>query len=279
MLSYRHAFHAGNHADVIKHSLLIQVLRYLLQKDKPLRIIDTHAGAGCYAFDSAEARKNREFATGIGQLWTRQDLPPALADYVSLVRGFNPDGHLRHYPGSPLIMQALMRPQDRLFAHELHSTDHRLLSEALGPDPRVKTSDEDGLAALKGLVPPPDRRAMTLMDPSYEIKSDYTRVVQAIEAAHRRFATGCYLLWYPVVLRARIEELERALVKSGIRSIQQFELGVAPDSLESGMTASGMIVINPPWNLWQTMAECLPWLTANLGGSQGYHRQEHLVPE
>lgn len=285
MLSYRHAFHAGNHADVLKHLILVHALSYMTQKEKPLRVIDTHAGAGGYLLNSEQARKNREFDTGIAALWSREDTPPALADYLALVRSFNTDDNNpqrapRFYPGSPLIAQRLLRAQDKLFLHELHSTDHRLLCEALGSDGRVTISDNDGLKGMQALLPPPDRRALVLIDPSYEIKNDYRLVVDALESAHRRFATGTFALWYPVVQRARIVELEKSLLRSGIRNIQLFELGVLPDSHESGMTASGMILINPPWTLWQAMQSCLPYLAELLGQSgQGHFRQVQLVPE
>jgi 23S rRNA (adenine2030-N6)-methyltransferase len=284
MLSYRHAFHAGNHADVLKHTVLMQLLNYLTQKEKPLRVIDTHAGAGGYLLSSEQARKNREFDTGIAALWQRSDAPPAVADYLALVRSFaeNADTRTspRFYPGSPMLAQRLLREQDRLFLHELHPTDHRLLSETLGQDKRISISDSDGLKGVRALLPPPDRRGLVLIDPSYEIKNDYRLVVDALSAAHRRFATGTFALWYPVVHRVRIDELENSLIKSGIRRIQLFELGVMPDNHDSGMTASGMIVINPPWTLWQSMASCLPYLAECLGqDGQGHFRQVQLVPE
>jgi 23S rRNA (adenine2030-N6)-methyltransferase len=264
MLSYRHAFHAGNFADVLKHSVLIHTLAYLLQKDKPLRVIDTHAGAGSYALTGSPALKNREFDSGIGKLWQRSDLPPLVADYVAAVRTCNPGGRLNRYPGSPLLAQQLLRPGDKLFLHELHSTDCRLLKDASGADRRVKIIEEHGFAGLQALLPPLERRALVLIDPSYEIKSDYQHVVAQLKAAHRRFAAGTFALWYPVVLRQRIDELERALTKSGMRNIQLFELGLAPDDPEHGMTASGMILINPPWTLWKAMEETLPWLANTL---------------
>lgn len=280
MLSYRHAFHAGNFADVLKHSVLVHTLTYLLQKDKPLRVIDTHAGAGGYHFGSQQPIRNREYDNGIGQLWHAPDLPPLLAQYLTTIRAFNPDNHLLHYPGSPLLAQHLLRAQDRLFLHELHSTDCRLLKEAIGKDARVRISDEDGFAGLQGLVPPPERRGLVLMDPSYEIKSDYQHVTRQLLKAYERFATGTYLLWYPVILRQRIDEMEKALQKSGIKNIQLFEFGIAPDHPDYGMSANGMIVINPPWTLWTEMQTALPYLAKHLAEpSAGHYRQVQLVPE
>jgi len=280
MLSYRHAFHAGNFADVIKHSVLLHTLNYMAQKDKSLRLIDTHAGAGAYKLGGNQPLKNREFDNGIGKLWGRTDLPPALQDYVNFVRAFNDGGHLLYYPGSPMMMQAALRPQDHLFLHELHTTDYRLLEEAIGADKQVKIIDDDGLSGMQGLLPPPERRGLMFIDPSYELKNDYHEVIKQVISAHKRFSTGTFIIWYPVVLRQRIEDMERALSKSGIKNIQLFELGIAPDSPEYGMNSSGLFVINPPWTLWKAMEEALPYLADTLGeNSEGFYRLEQLVAE
>jgi 23S rRNA (adenine2030-N6)-methyltransferase len=280
MLSYRHAFHAGNFADVLKHSLLLHTLSYMTKKEKPLRMIDTHAGAGIYTFGGSQPLKNREFDNGIGKLWGKTDLPPLLKDYVDVVKKVNPHERLQHYPGSPLLMQAALRAEDRLFLHELHSTDWRLLTEAIGKDKRVTITDDDGLAAMQALLPPPDRRALTFIDPSYEIKSDYQDVVKQVINAHRRFATGTFIIWYPVVIRLRIDEMERAFKKSDIKNIQLFEMGIAPDNPDYGMNSSGLIVVNPPWTLWAAMEQALPYLADNLSGEgTGFYRLEQLVAE
>lgn len=280
MLSYRHAFHAGNFADVLKHSLLVHTLSYMTQKEKPLRIIDTHAGAGAYKFGNSQPLKNREYDKGIGKLWLQQDLPPLLQQYVDAVRSLNPNQHLHNYPGSPLLMQASLRTDDRLYLHELHSTDWRLLTEAIGRDKRVVIADDDGLAAMQALLPPPDRRALIFIDPSYEIKSDYQEVVKQVVQAHKRFATGTFIIWYPVVLRQRIDEMERAFKKSGIKNIQLFELGIAADNPEYGMNSSGLFVINPPWTLWSAMEQALPYLAETLAeDGAGFYRLEQLVAE
>lgn len=280
MLSYRHAFHAGNFADVLKHALLLHTLNYLGQKDKPLRIIDTHAGAGAYKFTSSQPIKNREYDNGVGKLWMRNDLPPLLQEYVTFIKAFNTDGHLHHYPGSPLFMQASLRPKDNLFLHELHSTDWRLLTEAIGDDKQVKIIDDDGLSGMQALLPPPDRRALIFIDPSYEIKSEYYDVVKQVIKAHKRFSTGTFVIWYPVVLRQRIDDMEKSLVKSGIKNIQLFELGIAADNPDYGMNSSGLFVINPPWTLWKAMEEALPYLVDLLGeNGEGFYRLEQLVAE
>lgn len=224
-------------------------------------------------------KKNREFDNGIGRLWSLPQTPAAVQRYVQQVREINEQGQLQIYPGSPLLMQHLMRPQDRLFVHELHPTDFQFLRDTLRTDKRIKVINEDGFAGLQGLLPPPDRRALVLLDPSYEVKSDYQQLVKQVIQAHKRFATGTFAIWYPVVLRQRIDEMEIALKKSGITNIQLMELGLQPDNPEHGMTSSGMILINPPWTLWQAMEDALPWLVDTLSDGAGFYRLEQLVPE
>lgn len=280
MLSYRHGFHAGNFADVLKHTVLVHMLEYMIQKDKPLRIIDTHAGAGVYKLSGPQAQKNREFDSGISQLWANKQQPAAIARFVEQVRTVNDSGELQLYPGSPLLTQTLMRPIDRLFLHELHPADFQFLRDCMRDDKRIRVENEDGFAGLQALLPPPDRRALVLIDPSYEVKSDYQHLIKQIIQAHKRFPTGTYAIWYPVVSRQRIDEMELALKKSGIKNIQLMEFGLQPDSLEHGMTSSGMIVINPPWTLWAAMEETLPWLADTLTeNNTGFYRLEQLVAE
>ncbi|MCE3253170.1 MAG: rRNA ((2030)-N(6))-methyltransferase RlmJ [Cellvibrio sp.] len=280
MLSYRHGFHAGNFADVLKHTVLVHMLEYMTQKDKPLRIIDTHAGAGVYKLNGPQAQKNREFDNGIGQLWGGEQPPAALARYLELVRTVNGGGQLQLYPGSPLIAQTLMRPIDRLFLHELHPADFQFLRDCMRDDKRIRVEHEDGFTSLQALLPPPDRRALVLIDPSYEVKNDYQHLIKQLIQAHKRFATGTYAIWYPVVLRQRIDEMELALKKSGIKNIQLLEFGLQADNPEHGMTSSGMIVINPPWTLWGAMEATLPWLVDHLSENDaGFYRLEQLVAE
>ena len=280
MLSYRHGFHAGNFADVLKHTVLVHMLEYMTQKDKPLRIIDTHAGAGVYKLNGPQAQKNREFDNGIGQLWDCKQPPAAIARLLDLVHKVNSNTQLQLYPGSPLIAQTLMRPIDRLYLHELHPADFQFLRDCMRDDKRVKVLHEDGFAGMQALLPPPDRRALVLLDPSYEVKNDYQVLVKQVVQAHKRFATGTFAIWYPVVLRQRIDEMELALKKSGIKNIQLMEFGLQPDNPEHGMTSSGMIVINPPWTLWRAMEETLPWLVQTLSDDgKGFYRLEQLVAE
>lgn len=264
MLSYRHAFHAGNFADVLKHWVLIECLEYLKQKEKPFVYYDTHSGPGMYALDSDYAQKNQEFKTGISLLWDRTDLPKGLLQYCDCIRSQNSGEALRHYPGSPSIAQALMREWDRLTLCELHRTEHELLGRQFAQDKRSEVWNEDGLNRTLKLLPPRERRGIVLIDPSYEMKEDYERVVEFLQAAHRKFAQGVFLLWYPVVDRERIDRLETALIDSGIRNITLFELGIQADTEARGMTSSGMIVINPPWTLKQSIDDGLTYLAKKL---------------
>jgi len=280
MLSYRHAFHAGNFADVLKHIVLIQILQYLGKKDKPFCCIDTHAGPGDYALNSDYALKNREFENGIARLWQRDDLPECVADYVAIIKRFNSSERLNRYPGSPLITKQFLRNKDRLVLYELHSTEIDLLSAAVKKDRRITVCHADGLKDAISLLPPHERRGLVLIDPSYEIKSDYEQVVETLVKMHKRFATGTYALWYPVIDRSRNQKLERALQTSGIKNIQLFELGIQADSDEHGMTASGMIIVNPPWTLAAQMQTVLPWLVEQLrDDGTGFYRIQTLVDE
>lgn len=280
MLSYRHSFHAGNFADVLKHIVLLQLLEYFGKKDQPFCCIDTHAGAGSYALNSGYALKNSEFENGITKLWHRHDLPDAVASYVQLIKRANSDGKMTLYLGSPLIAQQLLRNKDRLFLYELHSTEVDLLSTAIGRDKRIKVFHADGLKNALGLLPPQERRGLVLIDPSYELKTDYIDVVNALIAMHKRFATGTYALWYPVVDRRRNQALERAIQTSGIKNVQLFELGIAADTVEHGMTASGLIIVNPPWTLTTQMQTILPWLADVLGNNgAGFYRIQTVVEE
>ena len=280
MLSYRHSFHAGNFADVLKHIVLIEILEYLKKKDKPFCCIDTHAGPGTYQLNSDYALKNREFENGIGKLWQRDDLPDGVANYVNLIKRFNNSALLTRYPGSPAIAKQLLRSKDRLFLYELHSTEIQLLSSTVSKDRRIKVFHADGLKHAMGLLPPIEHRGLTLIDPSYEIKSDYSLVAETLANMYKRFATGTYALWYPVVERSRNQQLEQAIKTSAIKNVQLFELGIRADTDEHGMTASGMIVVNPPWTLAATMQQILPWLAVVLGDDgSGFYRIQTLLGE
>jgi len=250
MLSYRHGFHAGHHADVLKHAAWVFVARYLQRKTGAVLFLDTHAGAGAYDLRAAEALKTGAFRDGIARVLARTDAPPALvADYSALVRAFKGGGALACYPGSPAIAAAVARPQDRIVLCELHPTNFvRLRTWARGRA-RVSAQRTDGLAALRALLPPHERRAFALIDPSYEVKSDYDGVAAALAHAWRRFPAGVYMLWYPVIERSRVEAMAEALRDAALRKVFRIELCAAPDASGRGMTGSGLFVVNPPFVL------------------------------
>jgi 23S rRNA (adenine2030-N6)-methyltransferase len=295
MFSYRHAFHAGNHADVLKHLVLIATLRHLQLKEPSITLIDTHAGAGLYRLDGEFADKGGEAADGVVKLFAAcrpasgapaTQTTPLIDDYLDMVAGFNPSGSLRVYPGSPFVVQRLMRAEsrDRLKLFELHPTDGKTLSANVGQLDAGRTvvvKREDGFEGLKPMLPPPadakgSRRALVLIDPSYEIKSDYGRVSACIQDALQRFATGTYLVWYPVIPRTEAHDLPRKLRGHAQRAGRPWlhatlALGHPPLELDErpGLTASGVFVINPPHTLAAGLKAALPVLVDVLGRGRG----------
>lgn len=267
MLSYRHGFHAGNHADVLKHVVLVQLLQHLTRKDTPLWVIDTHAGAGSYSLETGYAVRNAEFANGIGRLWSRRDLPAPVTDYVQQVRAVNRDGVLRTYPGSPQIAMQVMRAQDRLRCFELHTTESKSLQEHFhDAGRRVAVVAGDGFAGLKAVLPPPSRRGLVLIDPSYEVKEHYREVVAAMREALQRFATGTYAVWYPLLRRREAENLPQELRRLATGDWLDVSLAImAPAADGFGMHGSGLFVFNPPWNLEAALREAMPALVDALG--------------
>ncbi len=283
MLSYRHAFHAGNHADVLKHFVTIQLLEYMGQKEAPFMYIDTHAGAGLYSLDTGYAAKNAEYETGIAKLWEKKDLPKALSDYVRLVKALNPSGKLRYYPGSPFCAETLLRSEDRLRLFEIHPSDLKILGENVrkremhqaeqGIKPRGKRTlimAGDGFEGLKALLPPQQRRALVLIDPPYEDKRDYKRVKDTLLDALQRFPAGTYAIWYPVLQRQESRELSRKLSQLPMESWLNVTLSISqpmPDGF--GLHSSGMFIINPPWVLEAMLKEVMPYLVRQLGTDSG----------
>jgi 23S rRNA (adenine2030-N6)-methyltransferase len=275
MLAYRHAFHAGNHADVLKHLVLVQVLRYMTGKDKPITMLDTHAGAGGYSLEGRHARKTTEYADGIARLWGRRDLPAPLADYVALVKRFNDGGkQLRSYPGSPAFAQMLLRPDDRLRLYELHPSDARLLAASLGRRPNTQVQQADGFAALKAELPPPSRRGVVLIDPSYELPADYARVVAAVRETLSRFADAVLIVWYPQLRSLEAaqlpERLRRIADAQGRKGWLHARLSLQQaDERGFGLVGSGLFVVNPPFVLHESLRPLMPFLVAVLGQFAG----------
>ena len=262
MLSYRHAFHAGNHADVLKHYVLCLVLDYFNQKDKPYWVIDTHAGAGMYALKSEFAQKNAEFANGIARLFVTDNLPESLHDFADLIKKFNENNVLNFYPGSPKIAESFLRQDDKLRLFELHPSDCKLLIENFSHKGRqTKIEMQDGFAGISACLPPPTKRAVVLIDPPYELKDDYSRVLDCIKDSLKRFATGTYLVWYPLLQRPEPADMVRELMKLNTDFLQ-VEMTVQAPSLDGyGMHGSGIFVVNPPYTLPKILDETMPILT------------------
>lgn len=279
MLSYRHGFHAGNFADVLKHSLITLVINALKQKEKPFVYIDTHAGAGKYSFKSEFAQKTGEYQQGIARIWGQTQVPAEIKDYLAAVRAENTGRQLVRYPGSPQLVRRLIRDQDRLQLSELHGSDFESLQQLFAGDKHVNVAQEDGLERLSKKLPPIQKRGFILIDPSYEVKSDYSKVVEALQIAHRHFATGIYGLWYPVIERQMTERMLQQLQQTGIPKQLRIEHCVVADGSQRGMTGSGMILINPPWTLSKQVEVLLPWINQVLTEGQGHWTQEWLVPE
>lgn len=263
MLSYRHSFHAGNHADVLKHIVLVELLRYLTAKPRELWYIDTHAGAGTYSPGITPAGR-KELESGIVRLWQAPDPPPLVKQYLGLVERLNPSGVLARYPGSPWLANEILRPGDRAWLAELHPADHAILVATLGGnDRRVHIENRDGLAWLKALLPPAPKRGLAMIDPSYERAADYPEVARALADARRRFPGGVYAVWYPMLRSRESREFPRRLKRvAGVKWLH-VQLSVR-DSREQGMYGSGLLVINPPYTLAAVLDATLRWLEAKL---------------
>jgi len=264
MLSYRHAFHAGNHADVLKHYVLTLVLDYMKQKDKSFWYIDTHAGAGLYSLTNGYATQNAEFEQGIAKLMAAQHLPQPLADFVALIKSHNSNANaLQFYPGSPIIAQDFLRADDKMRLFELHPNDCKLLIENFrGQGKQVKIEMQDGFNGIKACLPPPPRRAVILIDPPYENKQDYQHVVDAIKDSLKRFATGTYMIWYPILQRPEPDEMIEQLHRLNLPNWLHVAMTIqAPAAEGFGMHGSGLFIINPPWSLPKVLTETMPILT------------------
>ncbi len=264
MLSYRHSFHAGNFADVLKHTVQTLIIEALKQKPKAFVYVDTHAGAGKYSLFSKYSSKNAEYKEGIEKIWQAQNPPKELMTYLNIIKDLNPDGQLKIYPGSPLVAHKLMSKHNRLELSELHPTDHAILEQEFNHLRSINVVQKDGYKHLNAILPPIQRRGLILIDPPYELKEEYNDVIKNIKKAHKLFATGIYAIWYPVVSRHNTERFYNQFKNSGIKNILRLELNIKEDSDEHGMTGTGMIIINPPWKLAQQMQQALPWLVEKL---------------
>jgi 23S rRNA (adenine2030-N6)-methyltransferase len=267
-MNYQHEFHAGNFADVFKHAVFCRILHYLLGKPAAFRVIDTHAGAGLYDLANEKAMRGGEWQGGIGKLMDAQ-IPPTVANllspYLDVVRAINERGKLRTYPGSPALARAWLRPQDRLLACEFVPAVAAALSRNLRGDTRIKTLPIDGWLALNAYVPPKERRGVVLVDPPYEADDDFHRLINGLETAHRKWATGIYSLWYPIKGRREVDALAKRLRRLALPKVLRAEVLVSPLSDPTRLNGAGMIVVNPPWTLESELSTLLPTLAAILG--------------
>ncbi len=278
-MNYRHRFHAGNFADVVKHSVLALLLKSLHRKDTPFCYLDTHAGAGRYDLMGEAAQKTGEYRDGILRLWQTPALPE-LADYLAAVRAINADGALHYYPGSPLIARFFLRPRDRLVLLERQPDDSAQLNTAFAGDRRVTVATQNGYAGLKALLPPKEKRGLVLIDPPYESDKEYGQVIEGLRIAQARWASGIFALWYPIKSRPPVERFQRALLATGIRKILAIDFCPYPEDSSFRLNGCGMVVVNPPWKLDETLQTLLPKLLAVLGQHPAARtRIFWLVPE
>jgi 23S rRNA (adenine2030-N6)-methyltransferase len=267
-VNYRHAFHAGGFADVFKHVVLCRILHYLRAKPAAFRVIDTHAGAGLYDLAGPEASRGGEWHDGIERLMAAQLAAPVaalLAPYLEVIGALNERGRLKTYPGSPALARAWLRPQDRLIACEIEPQAAAALRQNLRGDTRIKTLEIDGWTALGAYVPPKERRGLVLVDPPFEQDSDFFRLARGLTAAHRKWATGIYALWYPIKGRSEPDALAKSLRRLGIAKMLCAELIVAPLSDPTRLNGCGLILVNPPWTLESELSVLLPALAGILG--------------
>ncbi len=264
-MNYRHAFHAGNHGDVLKHAVLVRILIYLTQKVSPLAVLDAHAGIGVYDLSGVEAFKTGEWRGGIGKLLDAPLVHELLLPYLAVVEGVNVDGVLRYYPGSPALALAMLRPQDRLLLNELHPEDNDKLSIRFAAEPRVRVSGVDAMQAIKAQLPFPEKRGLVLIDPAFEVTDESIRVARMVQQALRRMAHVCMMIWYPVTTQAFADDLCAGLDYAGAKSVLRAEVTVRSAIENGGLAGSGVVVINPPWTLHAELETLLPALAAVLG--------------
>ena len=265
-MNYRHAFHAGNFADVVKHATLARIITHLREKPAPFRVIDTHAGAGLYDLTASQASRTGEWRFGIGRLIGQllpADVQALLAPYLAAVARFNSCAALKFYPGSPALAHALLRPQDRLLVCELEPVAARALAAHFGRDRQAKAIAIDGWTALAAYIPPKERRGLVLIDPPFEQSGEFDRLVCGLAAAHRKWPTGIYMLWYPIKDLKETNAFARGLARSGIPKILRAELTLGPADAER-LAGAGLVLVNPPWRLEAELRTLLPALAGIL---------------
>jgi len=298
LLSYRHAFHAGNFADVLKHSVLTLVLNYMTRKEKGFTYIDSHSGAGMYQLAGEFAQKTGEYKDGIAKIIDANNLPEELVPYCDLISVLNDanisnlddsnldntdsnntSAELSIYPGSPGIAKQILRRQDSAHLFDLHPTDFQLLSEYCQRWRKAFIKQGDGYQGVLSLLPPPSRRGVVLIDPPYEIKEDYQKAVKTITKAYEKFSTGTYILWYPVVKRTLIDDMQTTFINSDVKNLLKVEFCLQNDTEEYGMTGTGLFIVNPPWQLNQQLENILPFLQTTLGNANSTYSLEQVIAE
>ncbi|MDQ0319805.1 23S rRNA (adenine2030-N6)-methyltransferase [Pararhizobium capsulatum DSM 1112] len=286
-MNYRHIYHAGNFADVLKHAVLARLVTYLKQKDKAFRVLDTHAGIGLYDLSSEEAQKTGEWVDGIGRLLEKplpRDVADILAPYLEAVRDLNPDGSVKLYPGSPKLTRMLMRPQDRLSAMELHPDDYETLHRLFDGDFQSRITELDGWLALGAHVPPKEKRGLVLVDPPFEIAGEYDRLADGLAKAYKRFSGGVFCLWYPLKQGAPIRAFHESLQALNIPKMLCAELSVRSERDTTGLSGSGLIVVNPPFTLKGELDVLLPFLKGRLaqdkhGSARSFWLRGEMIEE
>lgn len=278
MLSYQHIYHAGNFADVQKHSILCLLLKALAVKEKPFFVLDAFAGRGGYQLTSHESNKTGEYHLGIEKIWEQPKNHILLKPYLNAVKAFNTGASLTSYPGSPWLIRHFLRPQDRMALCELHPAELEALRTFIASEKHVKLYKRDAYDGIKGLLPPKERRGLLLLDPSYETKSEYLTIAETIIETYKHWREGTYVIWYPILPENNHEKLRIKLKHSGIRKILDCTLMV--NDLEQGMNGTGMMIINPPWHLKEQVEKINPWLLKTLATSEAAsHKVSWLVPE
>ncbi|AQZ94631.1 23S rRNA (adenine(2030)-N(6))-methyltransferase RlmJ [Halopseudomonas phragmitis] len=279
-MNYRHSYHAGNHADVLKHAILLRMLQLLQRKEAPLCYLDSHAGTALYDLSGEQAGKTGEYRDGIGRLWSREDLPALLAGYREAVARHNPDGQLRLYPGSPQLLADHLREQDRMILSELHPEDAATLKQHFAAQAHIAVHQRDGYELPKAFLPVAEKRALWLLDPPFEKGDDLQRCVQAIQTGIQRMRQTVVALWYPIKDERQLKAFYQHMAEAGLPKVLRVELSVRPTDTSLGLNGSGLMLVNPPWPLWEELEQVLPWLSETLAQSgPGSWRMDWLAGE
>ena len=279
-MNYRHSYHAGNHADVLKHALLRRLLELMQRKDTPLCYLDSHAGTAFYDLQGETAGKTGEYQDGIGRLWQRDDLPLWLNDFRAAVAGHNTADELRYYPGSPQLIADLLRPQDRMILSELHPVDAETLKQYFADQEQVAVHQRDGYQLPKAFLPVAEKRALWLLDPPFEQPDELQRCISALQIAIQRMRQTIIALWYPIKDQRLLRDFYQQIADAGLPKALRVELNIRPADNQMGLNGSGLILVNPPWPIWEELAQVLPWLARTLAQSgEGSYRLDWLAGE